>query len=160
MKTLKLVFSKWPSQHMQPLKICHIQICWSRNLILSIKITSRICRFETCRYLKLRNFKLRLILWEQVTITELVRSWILTFRQPHRVTSGCVTRSNFFHTSSKHEWLDHRFVWFTVTASKTNPPSICKCTIVYVLLRQKTISTPFLRAYLDTHWLIDWWSLI
>ena len=30
---------------------------------LSIKITRRTCRFETCRYLKLPNFKLRLISW-------------------------------------------------------------------------------------------------
>ena len=34
---------------------------------LSIKITSRTCRLETCRYLKLPNFKLRLISWEWVT---------------------------------------------------------------------------------------------
>ena len=35
---------------------------------------------------------------------------------------------------------------------KTNPLCIYKCTIVYVLLRQKTVFTPhFLRAYLGTH---------
>ena len=34
---------------------------------LSTKITSRTCRFETCRYFKLPNFKLRLILWKRVT---------------------------------------------------------------------------------------------
>ena len=34
---------------------------------LSIKISSKTCRFETCRYLKLPSFKLILISWEWVT---------------------------------------------------------------------------------------------
>ena len=40
---------------------------FEKNMILSIKITSRTCRFETCRYLKLPNFKLRFVLWKLVT---------------------------------------------------------------------------------------------
>ena len=36
---------------------------------LSIKITRRTCRLDTCRYLKLPNFKLRRISWEHVTYT-------------------------------------------------------------------------------------------
>jgi len=35
---------------------------------LSIKITSRTCKFDTCRYLKLPNFKLKLISCERVTL--------------------------------------------------------------------------------------------
>ena len=34
---------------------------------LRFKITNRTCRFETCRYFRLPNFKLRLISREQVT---------------------------------------------------------------------------------------------
>ena len=30
-------------------------------------------------------------------------SWILTSRQPHRVTSGQITHSKFLYTSSKHK---------------------------------------------------------
>ena len=40
---------------------------------LSIKITSRTCRFETCRYFKLPNFKSRLISWEWVTCMKVQR---------------------------------------------------------------------------------------
>ena len=36
---------------------------------LSIKVTSRTCILDTCRYLKLPNFKLRLISREHVTYT-------------------------------------------------------------------------------------------
>ena len=32
----------------------------------------------------------------------LVSSWILTYRQPHRVSSGRITQSKFSYTSSKH----------------------------------------------------------
>ena len=39
----------------------------------------------------------------QIILPKLVKS--LTSRQPHKVTSGRITYSKFFHTSSKHESL-------------------------------------------------------
>ena len=45
---------------------------------------------------------------------------ILGSSQPHSsVTSGRITHSNFFYTSSKHKSLSHKFVYFTVTTSNT-----------------------------------------
>ena len=36
-KTLKLIFSKWPPPHMQPSKTRHIHSIWSRNMIQESK---------------------------------------------------------------------------------------------------------------------------
>ena len=33
MKTFKLMFSKWSPPHVQPSKVRHIHVVWSRNLI-------------------------------------------------------------------------------------------------------------------------------
>ena len=38
------------------------------------------------------------------------RDWILTSSQPGRVTSGRITHSNLFYTSSKHKSLHRKFV--------------------------------------------------
>ena len=40
--------------------------------------------------------------------SQLIGSWILTSRQPHRVTSGRITRSSNLYSSSKHESLNHK----------------------------------------------------
>ena len=61
--------------------------------------------------------------------SRLVSSWILTSHQPHRVTSGQITHSNFFHTKS----LNRKCVKVTVSASRTNHFSIHQCTITHVL---------------------------
>ena len=69
------------SLHAKP-HICKVYVCfavtchlhfWQNDqgllgaTAVNIKITSRTCRFETCRYLQLPNFKFRLISWERVT---------------------------------------------------------------------------------------------
>ena len=51
---------------------CHLHFWQNGQGLLGataviIKIMSRTCRFETCRYLQLPNFKFRLTSWEQVT---------------------------------------------------------------------------------------------
>ena len=48
----------------------------------SIKLMSRTCRFETCRYLNLPDFKLRLISWERVTF---VFGFDLFWRSPPKI---------------------------------------------------------------------------
>ena len=42
--------------------------------------------------------------------SQLASSWILTSCQPHKVTSGQITCSKFFHTSLEHKSLNHKFV--------------------------------------------------
>jgi len=51
---------------------------WEQKCDLSIKISSRTCRFETCRYLRVPSFQLRLISWERFTIVLLARTALLT----------------------------------------------------------------------------------
>ena len=55
-----------------------------------------------------------------------VSSWILTPRQPHRVTSGRITHSTFLYTSSKHKSLNHKCVQFAVQPLEKN---VCQCTV-------------------------------
>ena len=52
----------------------------------------------------------------------LVSSWILTSPQPHRITSGRITQSTFFHTRPKHDSLNHKSVQTAITTSKTTHP--------------------------------------
>ena len=48
------------------------------------------------------------------------RELVLGFSQPHgTVTSGRITHSKFFYTSSKHKSVSHKFVYFNVTTSNT-----------------------------------------
>ena len=48
-----------------------------------------------------------------------VSSWILTSRQPHRVTSGRMTHSRLFHTFSKHKSPSRMSV---ITVTTLTPP--------------------------------------
>ena len=44
-----------------------------------------------------------------------VSSWLVASCHLPMVTSGPITHSKFFHTSSKYKSLNHKFVEFTVT---------------------------------------------
>ena len=100
MTFFKLIFSKWPPPHMQPSKARHIHIRWEKKRDLSMKITSRTWRFETCRYLKLPNFKLThfmrtchiyVCLWDVCVHTQ----WNLYQQPPLWVTTPI--KSNCLH---------------------------------------------------------------
>ena len=80
---------------------------------------------------------------------ELVRcSWILTSRQPRRVTSGRLTRSVISH-QFKYKSLNHKFVKFTVTMSKNSQPFTYQCTKTHIwyVKKKKKKSIPFLGPF-------------
>ena len=60
--------------------------------------------------------------------------------QPHGVTSGPITISQFFYTSSEHKSVKHMWLWY----SFTNHLSVYPYVIKQVLLRQKPVSIPSL----------------
>ena len=77
------------------------------------------------------NFLLAATLWNNYMA---LSSWIVTSHQQQRVTSGWITYSKYFDTSSKHQSLSHKFVSFTGKVSKTNHISINQWPKTHVLV--------------------------
>ena len=112
---------------------CHLHF-WQndqgllRATAVNIKIMSRTCRFETCRYLQLPNFKLRLISWEWVTYSILFHkvikvllplSLLHTHTHPHTCTESIHSLPENTNWQSGKLWnFEHYFSGNTCIAYK------------------------------------------
>ena len=120
---------------------------------LSIKISSRTCRFETCIYiyLKLPNFKLRLISWEWVTnlyaahnciqqLWKLLCCQILQFPVVSPVFLGdqqrCVSGESYGEPRHVHQAATHHSDRLWVHVPHVLPLSLCqRHSLPWVLLQ-------------------------
>ena len=90
---------------------CHLHF-WQNDqgllhaTAVNTKITSRTCRFETCRYLQLPNFKLRLISWERVTYSILFHKVIkVLLPLSLSLTHACM------HAHTQRHRINTQFAW-------------------------------------------------
>ena len=129
---------------MQPLKTHHIHIFESRNMIYD-KITSKTCRFETCRYLKLPNFKLKFISWEQVTF-RLRKSECSESLESERFTMSvarvvdCGEKFDNCSWANKWEWISVNGSWISRVGRRCEKPlgHLKLCLFVCAVFQNKT----------------------
>ena len=80
------------------------------------KITSRTCRFETCTYLKLPNFKLKFISWERVTF-RLRKSECSESLESERFTMSVAWVVNCGEKFDNCSWAN-KWEWISVNGSQ------------------------------------------